>query len=122
MRLFAVIALLVGCEADPPDRWSYLYEAVVAPSCTTSACHSELAASGSVELHDRDLAFATLTGRACGDAAPPTGYVNPADPRESLLSILLRREGPTGMPPNRPLVEDEILLVESWMKRGAPCD
>lgn len=122
MKRLAVLVLIAGCETEPPDDWSYLYETVIAPSCTTSACHSQLTASGSVELDARDTAFATLTGRACDDTSAPTGYVDAADPRASFLSILLRREGPTGMPPNRPLVEDEILLVESWMQRGAPCD
>ena len=64
----------------------------------------------------------TLTGRACGDDAPALGLVNVAAPQDSLLSIVLRRPGPTGMPPNNRLVADEIELVELWMRRGAPCE
>lgn len=120
--MLSLLCALVGCATEPPARWSYIHEAIIAPSCTTSACHSALAASGSIELHDRDTAFATLTGRACGDPAPATGYVDVANPGASFLSVLLRREGPTGMPPNRALAADEIALIEAWMQRGAPCD
>jgi hypothetical protein len=122
MKPLLFLAALAGCATDSPDRWSYIYETIVSPSCTTSACHSELAASGAVELHDRGIAFATLTGRACGEAAPPSGYVDVANPPASFLSVLLRRNGPTGMPPNNQLTADEIALIESWMTRGAPCD
>ena len=94
----------------------------MAPSCTTSACHSQLAQHGSLELSNNIIAFEMLTGRACGNDSRAAGYVDVSDPRTSLLSIRLRQTGATAMPPNNRLTEDEIALIESWMSRGAPCD
>ncbi|MGE0550543.1 MAG: hypothetical protein AB7O24_14170 [Kofleriaceae bacterium] len=122
LAAIAAVVATAGCEVDPPDRWHYIYETVVTPSCTTSACHSQLAHSAMLDLSDDATAFEALTGRACGDDAMASGLVNVASPRDSLLSIMLRRTGPTGMPPNARLPDGEIELIEQWMQRGAPCD
>jgi hypothetical protein len=115
--------LAAGCASDVPDRWHYVYETIIAPSCTTSACHSQLSMAGRLELYDDTTAYEALTGRACGDeAATVAGYVDVTDPSRSLLSGLLRRSGPTGMPPNGRLATIEIERIEAWMRRGAPCD
>ncbi|MDQ3366109.1 MAG: hypothetical protein M3680_11850 [Myxococcota bacterium] len=123
MRALVALACVAACSGEPPDRWQYVYATIIAPSCTTSACHSRLSATGGVELHDEATAYRTLTGRGCEDTATPIGgYVDTAMPAASFLSLLLRREGPTGMPPNNRLADDEIELVEAWMARGVPCD
>ncbi len=119
----AWLATATACATERPERWDYIYSAIIVPSCTTSACHSELSVAGNLALHDDAAAYESLTGRKCGDATTPvTGYVDVMNPTSSLLSGLLRREGPTGMPPNGRLADIEIELFESWMSRGAPCD
>lgn len=119
--VFAMLA--TACVDEAPGQWRYVYSSIVVPSCTTSACHSTLSRAGAVDLSDAASAYQSLTGRACDDvAAPIGGYVDPADPANSILSGLLRRSGPTGMPPNGRLADSEIERIEAWMSSGAPCE
>ena len=126
--LAAVIALgaAAGCVSptDPSlDRWHYAYATIIEPRCTTSACHSPLSTAGRLDLSTDAIAYKALVGRACGDTtAPVAGYVDVANPGASRLSMLLRRADPTGMPPDQRLVDQEIAIVEDWMKAGALCD
>ena len=127
-RLSALIALgwLAGCvsPSDPSvERWHYAYATIVAPRCTTSACHSPLSQAGSLDLSDDATAYRELTGRACGDTTTAAaGYVDTADPAASRLSELLRRNDPRGMPPSQPLADADVALIEAWMSGGALCD
>ncbi|NVB82897.1 MAG: hypothetical protein HOV81_31255 [Kofleriaceae bacterium] len=122
MRL-AILVALSACVEPPPAQWTYVHAAIIVPHCTTSACHSTLSRAGNLDLHDVDAAYQALTSRACTDtAAPAAGYVDTANPSASYLSILLRREGPTGMPPNARLADTEIERLETWMMAGARCD
>lgn len=121
--LALAIGLALGCTAEAPERWGYVYNAIIVTHCTTSACHSSLSRAGQLDLHDEATAYRSLTGRGCGDEATPVaGYVDPADPPASILSGLLRREGATGMPPNARLSDSEIERIEAWMREGATCD
>ncbi|MGE0869767.1 MAG: hypothetical protein AB7P03_14475 [Kofleriaceae bacterium] len=114
---------LTACASEPPDEWHYMYATIIAPQCTTSACHASLSNAGNVDLHDDAAAYRTLTGRACDDtAAPIGGYVDPANPRGSLLVNLLRRTDPGGMPPTGRLAAAEIALIETWIAGGALCE
>ncbi len=119
----AILIMLAACTSEEPDQWSYVHASIVVQHCTTSACHSRLSEAGNVDLHDAEAAYRSLTGRGCGDDATPVGgYVDTADPQASFLSVLLRREGPTGMPPNGRLADTEIERIEAWMAAGARCD
>ncbi|HVV84950.1 MAG TPA: hypothetical protein VHE35_17925 [Kofleriaceae bacterium] len=129
LRALLACALAGGLAAcvsssDPSlDRWHYAYETIIAPRCTTSACHSPLSQAGGIDLSDDATAYDTLTGRACGDTAHAAGaYVDTADPMASTLSGLLRRDDPTGMPPNQRLADADIQTLEDWMRGGALCD
>ncbi|MBA3460929.1 MAG: hypothetical protein H0T46_13250 [Deltaproteobacteria bacterium] len=124
MKRALVIAMLAAaCVDEAPVQFSYVYNSIIVTSCTTSACHSSLSRAGAVDLHDEASAYRSLTGRACDDlAAPIGGYVDDADPPNSILSGLLRRSGPTGMPPNGRLADSEIERIEAWMRSGAACD
>ena len=46
------LAWLAACATDPPEEWRYVYATVIAPNCTTSACHSQLSVAGMVDRHD----------------------------------------------------------------------
>lgn len=127
MRGVAIaFGLLAGCvsPSDPAlERWHYAYATIIAPNCTTSACHSQLSHAGALDLSDDAAAYRALTSRACGDTTTAVaGYVDIADPSASRLSELLRRQDPTGMPPTRRLSATEVTLIESWMQAGAACD
>ena len=108
-----VVALLIGCAADPSDRpatWSYLHAAVIAPNCATASCHSERAATAGIVLDDPDTAYDQLVARR---------FVVPGDPASTLMSLLEGDERPR-MPPDAPLPAADIELVRTWIADGAP--
>ena len=132
---FLALALaLAACDdaADRPATWSYVHAAILAPACTTAACHSKLTAIAAVDLSDREGAYAVLVGRVCGEPGRPQdpgrNYVTPGSAAYSQLVYQLRGEDADGrpyrdvMPPDAPLPAVEVELVERWIDDGAACD
>jgi hypothetical protein len=122
------VILLAGC-ADADDRsarWPYVHAAIIRPSCTSSNCHSKLGSQGGVDLSTPDAAFVLLTGTVCGapdqPGAPAGNFVRPGHPESSELVRLLRGDGGLIMPPDSPLPEVEIEIVERWILEGAACE
>lgn len=116
---------LTSCEADRPATWSYIHEAIIEPNCTSSACHSKISSAFGIELHDREGAYVFLTGAVCGqelEAQAPRNFVSPGDPTGSKLLYLLRGEEVRNMPPDVPLPDADIDLIEQWILEGASCD
>ena len=117
-----------GCETvdDRPATWSYLHPAVLEPACATAGCHSQQAARAGVDLSTRTGAYTVLTGRICGapprPGDPPGNFVFAGAPEHSKLLYLLRGEDVRVMPPEQPLPDAEIALVERWILDGAACD
>ncbi|HSD87785.1 MAG TPA: c-type cytochrome domain-containing protein [Kofleriaceae bacterium] len=110
-RLFAV-CFVCACTGSPNDRpatWSYLHAAIIAPSCATSSCHSQRAATAGVVLDDPDTAYQTLIDRQ---------YVIPGDDGSTLL-LLLDGDERRRMPPDAPLPAADIDLVRTWIEQGA---
>ena len=110
MKALLFVIALGGCAANEPDDWPYVYSTIVAPQCTTSACHSALSQAGGLDMRDAATACRTLTER---------GFV---DGDDSYLLTVIEREGPKGMPPNGKLAQTEIERIRAWIARGAPCD
>jgi len=124
-----VLALsLAGCgQDDRPVSWSYIHAAIITPACTTSACHTKLAAYAGIELHSKEAAYVILTGTPCDSVDPdgeaPRNFVTPGQPENSrLMHLLLGEEVRRQMPPDRPLPDVDIALVEQWILEGAECD
>ena len=123
-----LVALAASCDGadDRPPSWSYLHTAVIAPSCATAGCHSKHAALAGLDLSSRTGAYTFLTGRICDEPPrphdPPGNYVFPGSPERSQLLYLLRGDQVDRMPPDQPLPDVEIELVERWILEGAPCD
>jgi hypothetical protein len=126
--MVALCAAVSGCEsaADRPADWPYIHAAILEPSCATSGCHSALSAQAALNLSTSDGAYAILTGRVCG--APPLAgdaignFVRPGHPESSRLMYLLRGVQTTVMPPDVPLPDAEIAVIERWILEGATCD
>ena len=117
-----------ACD-DPGDRsaaWGYVYPAILRPACTTSSCHSNVSSAAGLDLSTANAAYSYLLGRACG--APPHpedaigNFVLPFQPERSRLLSLLRGDRTTIMPPDSPLPESEIAIVEQWILEGASCE
>lgn len=126
--MLTTLALAPACDTadDRPASWSYIYTAIVEPSCATAGCHSQHGAEAGIDLSTRTGAYTILTGRRCGEPPrptdPPGNYVFPSSPERSKLMYLLRGEDVGVMPPDQPLPAVEIELVERWILEGASCD
>jgi hypothetical protein len=128
IAMMAIATTLAACvDDDPrPASWTYVHAAILTPACTTAGCHSTLAAAAAIDLSSADGAYAYLTGRVCGEpigpGSPPRNYVDPGSPEYSQLVYQLRGIGRPRMPPDVPLPETEIRLIERWIVEGARCE
>jgi len=106
-----------GCGdpvADRPAKWSYISAAIIEPSCSTASCHSKLGRAKGLELESKDGAYTMLVGG---------GFVVPGAPDQSKLMFLLRgKEVNRRMPPDVPLSDPDIALVERWILEGAKAE
>jgi hypothetical protein len=124
----AAAAALGACgEDDRPASFAYIHAAIIAPNCATSSCHTEENAQGSVKLHSVEASYAILVGRACESNDPPgqaqRNFVAPGQPeRSTLMYLLLGEEVKRQMPPDLPLPERDIDLIERWILEGAQCN
>ena len=123
----AAAAALGACgEDDRPASWSYIHAAIIAPNCSTSSCHTQENELAGVQLHSADAAYRILVGRECDPNTSPEGvrnYVAPGQPERShLIYLLIGDEAKRQMPPDRPLPDRDIDLIERWILEGAPCN
>ena len=75
------------------------------------ACHGPEKQSGGLRLDLRTSAI-----EVGGESGPA---ITPGDTDDSLLLEAVKYES-FEMPPDKPLSEDQVALLESWIKRGAP--
>ena len=111
-----VASVLAGCggPADTrPAEWSYISAVIIQPSCATANCHSQLAQRSGVTLDSTFDGYDQLVNRH---------FVIPEKPESSALVGLLRGQGSRRMPPNFPLPDLDIQLIETWIEHGAKWD
>jgi uncharacterized membrane protein YgcG len=133
--------LAAGCGlTDPrPAAWEYISPAIFEPNCATSSCHSRAAAVAGLDFSDPDRGYTSLTGlwvwivdpngTLAEGCRPMDGkvfcqrqhrpLVTPFDPAQSRVVNMLRAQSAPRMPPDRPLPEADIRLVERWILNGA---
>jgi len=141
----AGVLVLAGCGDSLDKRpavWEYIAPAILAPNCATSSCHSRGAAAAGLDFSDPERGYVSLlglwvwivdpTGTAsnnckkvddqvvCQRAFRP--MVTPHNPTASRLVHMLRARGADRMPPDRPLPEADIALIEKWIALGAMKD
>jgi hypothetical protein len=109
--LALVVSVAAGCGGSVdsrPAKWSYIYPVIIQPNCATANCHSNLTQRGNTRLDTMARAYTQLRIYA---ASP-------------LLSQLLRGESTTfqRMPPDVPLSDPDIALIEAWGSAGANWD
>ena len=131
-RFFATLllgpVLLVACggEETRPATWSYISPAIIQPNCATSSCHNAGAAVAGLDLSTADSGYADLMeqklapveGKPLREEAPRQMIV-PGNPEQSRVVNMLRAIGAYRMPPDRPLAEADIRLIEEWILLGA---
>lgn len=126
----AALALLVVAACDSADQrspsWAYVHTALLEPACATSGCHGGPTSQAGLDLSTADGAYAVLTGRVCGAPVTPGdpigNFVRPGHPESSQLIYMLRGQGIAIMPPDVPLPDGEIVVIENWILQGATCD
>ena len=130
-----------GCGSDTDDRpaqWSYIYPAIIAPSCATASCHSTFTDRAGVNFGDTDDAYYQMVCRhfvvTCPTAAmplgcPPLPTITTSDPscparaaEDSQVIHQMRAEGAQRMPPDFPLPDVDIRLISQWITNGAQND
>lgn len=106
------------CADDPePPTWARVSATVMRPSCGTVACHSALARRADVVLDSAAAGYASLL------TAEPEPFVRAGAPAESRLMYLLAGvDVARMMPPDAPLPDVDIALVERWICAGAEDD
>jgi hypothetical protein len=148
MSVAAVVAALApfaGCGEidDRPAEWSFISPAIFQPDCATSSCHSPATSVSGLDFSTPDNGYSSLTRLqiavvARPDAGSVTGagtceirgsttvctenirpLVTPYDPDGSRVVNMLRARSAPRMPPDRPLPEADIRLVERWILNGA---
>lgn len=120
--LLAVIAVGCGSADDGrPAAWSYIHPVIIAPSCATVSCHSKSAAVAGLDLSTLDEAYRGLTKLkvAVNDSKAPRPFVTAGHPESSRIVSMMRATQTDRMPPDRPLAESDIALVERWILNGA---
>lgn len=139
--ILAGTALASGCRTtdDRPATWNYLSPAIFQQSCATVSCHSPATAVAGLDFSTPDHGYTSLTAltiwvvnpdgtpdQGCSNvdgtivcAHPNRPLVIAYDPDESRLVNMLRARGAPRMPPDRPLPEADIALVERWILDGA---
>jgi hypothetical protein len=108
--------LLSGCGSETDDRpatWSYIYPAIIEPSCATASCHSNFTKRAGVNLGYEDEGWYQLICRH---------FVAPGVPDQSELLNLLNANGARRMPPDFALPAADIQVIRDWITSGAADD
>jgi hypothetical protein len=137
---------IAACSGDSrPAEWGYISPVIMEPNCATASCHSQAAAVSGLDFSDADRGYKSLTSLwvwvpnpnatdkqtlNCGSAGNGVPVceehfrplVTPYVPDESRLVNVLRGRGAPRMPPDRPLNEADIRLIEQWILDGARRD
>jgi cytochrome c len=114
LAALAPLALSAGCGGDADDRpaqFSFIYPAIIEPSCATASCHSNYTREAGVNFGlSSGEAYFQLVGRH---------FVIPSDANDSELIYLLNADGARRMPPDFPLPQVDIDLISTWIGNGA---
>ena len=129
-----------GCGQDHrPATWEYISPIILQPACASGSCHSPSAAVAGIDLSTPDRGYVSLTELWVWIVDPKgtpeqgcrvmdgtvlcqrdhRGLVVPYVPSQSRLVNLLRGQDAPRMPPDRPMAEGDIELVERWILNGA---
>lgn len=102
---------LAACAAEPdsrPETAAYISEAILVPYCGRAACHSS----------DTNEHNYTLDSVASSIEEMQQGLVKPGSAKGSKLYTVIVGED-TVMPPDVPLPDRDISLIERWIDDGA---
>ena len=112
-----------------PQPGVYISPGIIQPNCATSSCHSRAAAVAGLDLSTAEDGYNSLFNqRLAPNPLIPTRQmvtrrlVTAGSPTQSRVVNMLRAYGAARMPPDRPLAEADIALIEEWILAGAAND
>jgi mono/diheme cytochrome c family protein len=110
---FALLLVSGQTTASAAERGEQFFEERVRPLLVARCveCHGPKKQEGGLRLDARQFA---LQGGENGAA------IIPGKPEAGLLLKAIRRQDGLEMPPEEPLTEDEVAILERWLKIGAP--
>ncbi|HEX4406825.1 MAG TPA: hypothetical protein VH560_18430 [Polyangia bacterium] len=107
------LAFSAGCGGDTddrPEKFSFIYPAIIEPSCATASCHSNYTRAAGVNFGlSEDEAYYQLVER---------NFVIKNDPADSELLYRLNAKGGNRMPPDFALPQVDIDLISNWIANG----
>lgn len=143
-RAWWPLAFLTACAAtdDRPADWDFISPVIFQPNCASGSCHNPAAAVSGLDFSTPERGYASLTRLWVDTVQGPAGdggaapgcdvvagqnvcvsrerpLVTAFDPEGSRVVNMLRARGAPRMPPDRPLTEADIRLVERWILNGA---
>jgi len=110
----AVLLCACGGDDDRPASFHFIQAAILVPNCATSGCHSKQSTVSGLNFEEYDASYVFLLGPG-GDG----NIVEPGQPIRSQLLYLLRGSEIWRMPPDQPLPQADINLIERWILEGA---
>jgi len=106
----ALAALGCSAEDDRPAVWSFIQPSIIQPNCATARCHSKFTATQGLRFDSISDSYTYLvTGN----------LVDRFHPDDSRLMFLLRGVEAPRMPPDAPLPDADIELIDRWILEGA---
>lgn len=109
--LIALCCALAACGTSPDERpvtVEVVALSILAPSCGQVQCHSTTTKTEGYAFDTLDAAKASLRELVGTTSA------------NSELVEVLHADGEERMPPDSPLAEEDIALIEAWIDAGAP--
>ncbi len=113
-----------GIDDDRTPNWGTISPAIFQPNCATASCHSRATAMAGLDFSTRERGYRSLTGlkSSMPFSGVPRPLVTPFEPDQSRVVRMLRADSAPRMPPDRPLPEGDIVLIERWILNGAVDD
>ncbi|HEY1547180.1 MAG TPA: c-type cytochrome domain-containing protein [Kofleriaceae bacterium] len=112
--LCAVLLIAASCASEArPETADYIIEAILVPRCGRAGCHSSETAQHGYAFDTIDHATAALKSTDRGMT-----LVVPGDAQRSDLYTVISGTRDV-MPPDSPLAQADIDLIETWIDDGA---
>jgi hypothetical protein len=125
-RFVWLLLLLAACGESKDDRpleLEYLTQAIFAPSCAKTQCHSTFAQVANNVFDTPDGVRRSLVDH--GLILFDSTQYDPDDPQNAALIIWMTETDPFGlgtgrMPLDAPMPNKDVLLLEEWIAAEAP--
>ncbi|HEV8323537.1 MAG TPA: hypothetical protein VG389_18110 [Myxococcota bacterium] len=129
MALAILTGLVGGCDATGPDprpaTFDFIATTILAPQCATSSCHGRVARAAGLSFETAAESYQSLA--EMGALEPSVVGTGPGSNVACNPLLLATRAGPScggesgnvTMPPDAPLPDADVALMEQWLFDGA---